>query len=111
MPPRTSSRPSRGDWRRSDRGQKLRLAPGGRAWPARGKVRDGQVLKVRAVRKTRTGHRWIRVVTADGRLGWLMHLRTVPARKPPLKARWADVTDRGERPDRTDRKMVRPQPR
>ena len=82
MPARTSSRPERGDWRRSDRDQRLRLAPGGRSWPARGSIRDGQVLKVRSVRTTGAGHRWIRVVTADGRLGWLKHLRAVPARKP-----------------------------
>ena len=36
MPPRTSSTARKGDWRRSGREQRLRLAVGGTAWPVRG---------------------------------------------------------------------------
>lgn len=111
MPPRTSSRASKGDWRRSDGKQKLRLSVGGRAWPSRGRIRDGQVLKVRRSKSTPRGVRWVEVVTADGRLGWLKQLRTVPARKPGSPGRWKDVDDRGRKAWRTDRKDVRPRPR
>ena len=108
MPPRTSSRASKGDWRRSGSVQRLRLSVGGKVWPKRGQLRDGQVLKVRATARTKDGLRWIKVVTADGRLGWLKQVRTVPAHKPAKAARWADVRDRGES---VDRAQVRPRPR
>jgi hypothetical protein len=107
-PPRNRSAAGKGDWRRSASGQRLRLSVGGRAWPERGRLRDGQVLKVRATRTTRSGVRWLKVVTADGRLGWLKLLRTVPAHEPARAGRWRDVTDRG-RP--VDRAHVRPRPR
>ncbi|MEA2025954.1 MAG: transglycosylase SLT domain-containing protein [Chloroflexota bacterium] len=110
MPPRTGSRSSKGDWRRSGSDQKFRLTVGGRAWPGRGRIRDGQVLKVKAVKVTRKGERWIEVVTADGRLGWLKQSRTVPARKPASPGRWSDVKDDGAKKRRSDRKQVRPRP-
>ncbi len=108
MPKRTSSRAKKGNWRRSGSEQRLRLSAGGKVWPVRGELRDGQVLKVRDDRKTGSGVRWIKVVTADGRLGWLKQSRTVPARKPSRPKRWRDVVDRG-RP--VDRELVRPRPR
>lgn len=108
LPPKTSSRAAKGDWRRSGAEQQLRLAPGGRVWPERGQLRDGQVLKVMAGKKTGPGIRWIQVVTADGRLGWLKQKRTVPAHKPATPSRWSDVKDRG---DSVDRAQVRPRPR
>ena len=108
MPPRTSSKARRGDWRRSGREQRLRLAVGGTAWPVRGLLRDGQVLKVRASRRLPSGERWIQVLTADGRLGWIKQLRTVPARAPAKPKRWRDVVDRGTP---LDRRAVRPRPR
>jgi len=107
MPPRTSSRTEKGDWRRSGTEQALRLSVGGRPWPARGRLRDGQVLKVVASRETADGVRWIRVVTADGRRGWLKQTRTVPARRPNAPARWRDVSDQGRS---LDRRQVRPRP-
>ena len=110
MPPRTSSLATRGDWRRSGGGQKLHLDPAGRSWPKRGSLREGQVLKVRAA-KTVRGTRWLRVVTADGRLGWVGQPRTVPARQPRAKRRWSDVDDRGKELGRRGRSMVRPRPR
>ena len=108
LPSKTSSRAVKGDWRRSAEEQQLQLKPGGRSWPERGRLRDGQVLKVKADRKTVRGIRWIQVVTADGRLGWLKQSRTVPAHKPRTPARWSDVKDRGES---VDRSQVRPRPR
>ena len=60
---------------------------------------------------TAKGERWIRVITADGRLGWLKQLRTVPARVPSSPRRWRDVKDRGGKVVRSDRRMVRPRPR
>lgn len=111
MPARTSSRSSKGDWRRSDSKQRLHLGVGGRVWPRGGAVRDGQVLKVKAAKTTRKGERWIRVVTADGRLGWLKQLRTVPAKRPATPSRWADVDDKGKSNRRSDRTRVRPRPR
>ncbi|MEX1294802.1 MAG: hypothetical protein AB1Z67_01390 [Candidatus Limnocylindrales bacterium] len=108
LPPKTSSRAVKGDWRRSGQEQRLRLKPGGAVWPERGELRDGQVLKVRATAKTGAGIRWIKVVTADGRLGWLKQIRTVPTHRPKSPSRWRDVKDRGES---VDRQQVRPRPR
>ena len=111
MPVRTGSRAKKGDWRRSGGEQRLRLSVGGRSWPQRGRVRDGQVLKVRDTKATPKGERWIKVDTADGRAGWLKQSRTVPARKPARPGRWSDVSDRGSKAQRGDRKLVRPRPR
>ncbi len=111
MPAKTSSRPSEGDWRRSGSEQRLRLKVGGEAWPARGRLRGGQVLKVRAVSRAKGGERWLQVVTADGRLGWLRQRRTVPARKPAAPQRYHDVKDEGESSIEPGRKQVRPRPR
>ncbi len=107
MPPKTSSRAQKGDWRRSGSVQRLRFKPDGSAWPERGELRDGQVLKVRGARSS-GGVRWVQVLTADGRLGWLRQARTVPARKPAVPARWQDVLDRGAP---VGRNQVRPRPR
>jgi hypothetical protein len=111
MPIKTRSRPKAGDWRHAGGEQKLRHRAGGAVWRRRGVVRDGQVLRVRATKTTRNGVRWIGVVTADGRLGWLKHLRTVPAHRPASPARWKDTEDRGPRPMRQGRDQVRPRPR
>jgi len=111
MPVKTGSRASKGDWRRSGSAQRLRLKVGGNAWTERGQLRDGQVLKVRAFKTARNGERWIEVVTADGRLGWLRQLRTVPAHKPAKPRRWSDVKDEGEAKYQTGRGRVRPRPR
>lgn len=111
MPPRTSSRASRGDWRRAGGNLRLRMGPAAKAWPRKGRIRDGQVLKVHSSRQTHAGDRWIEVVTADGRLGWLSQPSTVPARKPKQPSRWADVRQHGSTSDRADRTMVRPRPR
>lgn len=110
-PSRRASSPSRGDWRIVVGVQRLRLALAGRRWPASGRLVDGQILKVRRVRVAPSGVRWLRVVTADGRLGWLRQLRTVPARRPARAGRWEGVTDRGTRPRRPDRSLARPRPR
>jgi hypothetical protein len=110
-PQRTASAASRGDWRIGVGSQRLRLSIAGRAWPTRGRVTDGQVLKVRRARVASTGTRWLRVLTADGRLGWLRQLRTVPARRPARAGRWDGVRDRGTRGRGQDRSLVRPRPR
>jgi len=107
MPPKTSSRPKPGDWRRSAVSQALRLKVAGVPWPDRGRLKDGQVLKVRSVRTSSAGIRWIRVVTVDGRLGWLKQQRTVPANKPKTPKRWSDAKDQGTP---VDRRQVRPRP-
>lgn len=108
QPPKTSSRAAKGDWRRAGEPQQLRLAAGGKVWPERGQLRDGQVLKVKSGGKTAAGIRWVQVVTADGRSGWLKQSRTVPTHKPKTPSRWNDIKDRGTS---VDRKQVRPQPR
>jgi hypothetical protein len=110
LPAWTSSSPERGDWRRSATRQRLRLEPAGRAWSRGGVVADGSVLKVRSVRSVGRGRRWVRVVTADGRAGWLPQARTVPAHRPALARRWRDIDDRG-RTRAPDRHQVRPRPR
>ena len=107
MPERTSSRAQRGDWRQAARDQRLRLSPNGTRWPMRGRIRDGEIMKVRASRLTPAGERWVAVVTIDGRLGWLRQSRTLPTEAPARPARWRDVTDRGRPADRTG---VRPRP-
>lgn len=112
MPPRTRERAQKGDWRRSGRTQRLRVGVAAKAWPKKGRIRDGQVLRVRASKRARNGDRWIGVVTADGRLGWLKQLSTVPARRPGRPARWTDVRVRhSATPVRSDRVLVRPRPR
>ena len=111
MPARTASRSGRGDWRRSASTSRLRLGIGGRAWPRRGVVQDGGVLKVhRAVTKPNGVH-WISVVTIDGRSGWLPQSDTVPAHRPSHAARWRDVQERGHQAAAADRRMARPRPR
>jgi hypothetical protein len=111
MPARTSSRPARGDWRRASAQLRLRLGANARVWPKRGEVRDGQVLKVDRVTTKPGGVRWIRVITLDGRVGWLKHLSTVPAQRPARARRWAEVTDRGQQVSLSDRRTARPRPR
>jgi hypothetical protein len=108
LPARTSSKATAGDWRRSAESQDLRRSAGGRPWPKRGRVRDGQVLRVTAARMAGRDVRWLRVVTVDGRRGWLAQPRTVPARTPTDARRWRDVVDEG---DARDRRHVRPEPR
>jgi hypothetical protein len=107
MPAKTSSRPKPGDWRRSGEPQALRLKAGGAPWPDRGRLKDGQVLRVRQVKTSKAGLRWIRVVTVDGRLGWLKQQRTVPANKPKTPKRWGDVKDEGTP---VNRRQARPRP-
>ena len=109
-PHQDDSRARRGDWRRSGSDQKLILAVGGRAWPKRGAISDGEWLKVHSARAKPNGVRWLHVVTADGRLGWLKRSNTVPAHRPTTPARWRDIDDRGGA-SRSDRRMVRPRPR
>ena len=110
-PARTSSRAGRGDWRRSALRQRLRVEPGGRAWSRRGVISDGDVARVRKVRTIGRGVSWVRVVTADGRLGWLPQTDTLPAHRPSGARRWRDVEDRGPGEGRIDRRHARPQPR
>jgi len=109
-PPRNDSRAGRGDWRRSRSDQKLRLAVNGRRWPDRGVISDGEWLKVHSARTKPNGVRWLQVVTANGRLGWLRQLNTVSAHRPTTPARWRDINDRGAAIP-SDRRMVRPRPR
>ncbi len=111
MPPRSTSRSGKGDWRRSGDDQQLRLTVAGRRWPSRGRIDDGEVLKVDAAKATPRGERWLRVVTADGRLGWIRQSATVPSRKPLSARRWRDVQDRGSTKERRDRNHARPRPR
>jgi hypothetical protein len=110
LPTRTSSRPERGDWRRAALTQALRLSPGGPRWRSGGTVRDGQVVRVRHV-AAGPGVRWVAVVTKDGRLGWLPHLRTVPAHRPDRARAWHDVRVRGPHDAAGDRRSARPRPR
>jgi hypothetical protein len=99
----------RGDWRRAQEPLRLRLSPGGRPWPRRGRLAAGEVVRIRAVRTTRNGARWLRVVTANGRLGWVKAVLTVPARQPARPGRWSQVLNDGR--ERPDRSRVRPRPR
>ncbi len=111
LPIRTSSVATRGDWRVAAADQRLRSTPGGRPWSRGGTVRDGQVVQVRHKAVARRGVRWVKVVTRDGRLGWLPQPRTVPAHRPPQAARWKDVTQRAPRDDASDRRLAHPRPR
>jgi hypothetical protein len=110
LPARTSSRPEPGDWRRVALTQRLRQSPGGPPWRRAGTVRDGQVVRVQRV-AAGARVRWIAVVTKDGRLGWLPHLRTVPAHRPERARSWHDVRVRGRHDLVTDRRSARPRPR
>jgi hypothetical protein len=111
MPARTSSRPERGDWRRSAMSQRLRMEPGGRTWRRGGSIRDGQVLRVHRVEQSSHGNRWIEVVTRDGRLGWLPQLRTLPGERPSQARFWRDIREHGGSGGSSDRRPVRPRPR
>ena len=64
-----------------------------------------------AAKTTARGERWLELVTADGRLGWIKQQHTVPARKPGSPGRWRDVKDDGAGKRDRDRKVVRPRPR
>jgi hypothetical protein len=113
MPRRTSSRVERGDWRVVDGQQVLRRKASGLQWTSRGGIPSGLIVQVRATQAVPTGMIWLRVVTADGRLGWLRQATTMPARTPDAAGRWHDVTERGRRrrDGRHDRDHVRPRPR
>jgi hypothetical protein len=120
---------ARGAWRRTAFELQLRHSPAGPGWARGGRVREGLVVRIRASRRARTGRLWLRIVTEDGRRGWVQALRTVPAHRPPRPGRWSDVrTDgpdrrgrhrdgRDTRPGRKgegkakDRREVRPRPR
>jgi hypothetical protein len=110
MPRRTSSRVARGDWRVVDGRQVLRNEAAGRAWRRAGGIRSGAMVQVRTRRSARTGMIWLRIVTEDGRLGWLRQVRTMPARRPDGARRWRDVRQSADGP-RDDRSDVRPRPR
>jgi hypothetical protein len=111
MPAPVSTRVRRGDWRLSAMRQRLRSEPGGRAWPRRGSVPDGLVVRVRRVVAIGRGSRWLRVVTADGRLGWLPQVATLPTHRPVQPRRWRGADDRGPGGRGHDRRDVRPRPR
>jgi hypothetical protein len=82
MPRRTSSRVGRGDWRVVDGRQELRRTAAGKRWERDGGIRSGLIVRVRGTRRAHTGMIWLRVVTVDGRSGWLRQLTTMPARRP-----------------------------
>ena len=111
LPRPTSSRAERGDWRRSATRQRLRREPGGRAWLRRGVIHDGSVVRVRTSVAVGKRRHWVRVVTSDGRLGWLPQAATLPAHRPTHARRWHDVDDRGPGQGRVDRRHARPRPR
>jgi hypothetical protein len=104
------SAPGRGDWRRLVGRQALRGSAHGRAQRTGGRLQDGQVVVVRTARGAADGPRWLRVVTRDGRIGWVRQARTVPTRAPARASRWRDVRDRVDAA-RQDRSRVRPRPR
>jgi hypothetical protein len=110
LPRRTSSRVARGSWRVVDGRQVMRREASGMRWRSGGSIASGLIVKVRRVRTIRTGTPWLRVVTADGRLGWLRQATTMPARTPERARRWRDVRHRDGR-ERADRSHVRPRPR
>ena len=110
MPPRTSSTAQRGDWRRAGLEQRLHLTAAGHRWQRRGRLEDGQILKVQAHRR-HGGDRWLRVATADSRVGWVKQARTVPAHKPAKPRRWRDPQHDGRDQGPMDRRMVRLRPR
>jgi hypothetical protein len=99
--PSAASLLARGAWRRAGIDLRLRHRPSGRTWAREGRIRAGAVVRIRATR--RTGDRlWLRIVSEDGRLGWVGALRTVPAHQPARPGRWADVRTDG--PGRRDGK-------
>ena len=109
MPRWTPSRVGRGDWRVVDGRHKLRRTAAGRRWARRGVIRSGLIVRVRSRDVVRSGTIWLRIVTEDGRLGWLRQIPTMPARRPHRPLRWKDVDDRGGR-HRDGRGHVRPRP-
>jgi len=88
---------SRGDWRRIGVDSRLRLDPAGRRWRRQGRLEDGAIVRIRRTDSTRGGGRWVRVVTWNGRLGWVNQSRTVPARAPARARQWSDVRTTGRR--------------
>ena len=83
--------------------QLLRLAVGGRPWPDRGQLRDGQVLKVQGRHRTDG-----RAALDPGRhrrraagLAQTAHARCRHT-SPPRPRRWADVKDEGRHAAATD---------
>jgi hypothetical protein len=87
-----------GSWRRAMSDVRLRFTPGGRMWrqAGRGRIDAGRIVKVR--KTTRRGNaRWLRVVTRNGRVGWVNSRRTVVANKPARAGKWSDVRTDGRR--------------
>jgi hypothetical protein len=111
LPRRTSSRAGRGDWRLAATRQRLRVEPGGRAWSRRGSIRDGDIVRVRRGTSVGRGQRWVRVVTFDGRVGWLPQVKTLPTHRPARARRWRDIRDSGPGSRSDDRRLARPRPR
>ena len=105
----------RGDWRLVVDGAVLYTAihDGARI----GRVRDGAVLFVQASRWNRRDTLWLKVSTADGRIGWASIRRTVPWDRPAKASRWrrdGKVTHPGHGPGPKDddgRDRARPRPR
>lgn len=105
--PASGSWLERGDWRRAQEPLGLRVVPGGRIPRRGGRLSDGQVVRIRATREGRDGFLWLRVVTIDGRIGWVKAIRTVPTREPERPGRWKS----GQGGGREDRSRARPRAR
>jgi hypothetical protein len=81
----------RSNWRVASSDLRLRFAPAGRKWARQGRIDAGSVVRVRSVKRLGQRRVWLRVVTRNGRIGWVNRYRTLPTRKPARAVRWADV--------------------
>ena len=105
----------RGDWRLVVNGAVLYTATHG--GERIGRVGDGAVLFVQDARWRTKETLWMKVSTADGRIGWASIRRTVPWDRPDKAARWprdGKVTRPGPGPGPKDddkRERARPRPR
>jgi hypothetical protein len=86
-----------GAWRRASAEVQLRHCPAGNAWSRGGRVADGAILSVRAKRRDASGRSWLRVLTRDGRIGWVSAKRVERTRAPKRPGHWSDVRAIGPR--------------
>jgi murein DD-endopeptidase MepM/ murein hydrolase activator NlpD len=87
----------KGTWRRTKGEVRLRHCPAGNAWSTSGTVKQGAALSMRAKRTDAKGRTWVRVLTRDGRLGWVSAKRIERTGPPKRPARWSDVRAIGPR--------------
>jgi hypothetical protein len=97
-----------GDWRLVGIDSVLRREPRATSGGL-GPIRDWTIVRVERTTYGSGEPLWLRVQTADDRVGWLKWRRTLPAARPVHPERWKHAGEDGG--DRDGRSRARPRPR